>query len=80
MAYLIDGYARECNMRGRTKQATHAMLNRELGSIRLKKLNSINLRDFIDSRLEAGGGGATIAGDLSFFGGQPEVGQAFSQD
>jgi integrase len=65
---LIDGYALECNMGGRTKQATHAMLKRELGSIRLKKLNSINLRDFIASRLEAGAGGVTIAADLSFFG------------
>lgn len=65
---LIDGYALECNMGGRTKQATHAMLKRELGSIRLKKLNSINLRDFIDARLDAGAGGVTIAADLSFFG------------
>lgn len=68
VADLIDGYAQECNMGGRTKQATHAMLKRELGSIRLKKLNSINLRDFIDSRLEGGAGGVTIAADLSFFG------------
>lgn len=29
---LIEGYARECNMGGRTKQATHAMLKRELGA------------------------------------------------
>lgn len=36
---LIDGYDLECNMGGRTKQATHAMLKRELGSILLKKLN-----------------------------------------
>lgn len=65
---LIDGYACECNMGGRTKQATHAMLNRELGSISLKRLNSIHLRDFIDRRQQAGAGGVTIAADLSFFG------------
>lgn len=65
---LIDGYALECNMGGRTKQATHAMLKRELGSTPLKRLNSIHLRDFIDKRLSAGAGGVTIAADLSFFG------------
>ncbi|TQK10173.1 site-specific integrase [Herbaspirillum sp. SJZ107] len=65
---LIDGYARECNMGGRTKQTTHAMLKRELGGIPLKRINSIHLRDFIDKRLEAGAGGVTIAADLSFFG------------
>ena len=65
---LIDGYALECNMGGRTKQATHTMLKRELGNIPLKRLNSIHLRDFIDVRLEAGAGGVTIAADLSFFG------------
>jgi integrase len=68
VADLIDGYARECNMGGRTKQATHAMLKRELGNIRLKTLNSLHLRDFIDTRMEAGAGGVTIAADLSFFG------------
>jgi integrase len=65
---LIDGYALECNMGGKTKQATHAMLKRELGSTPLKRLNSIHLRDFIDLRLKAGAGGVTIAADLSFFG------------
>lgn len=65
---LIDAYGQECNMGGRTKQATHAMLRRELGSIPLKRLNSIHLRDFIDKRLKAGAGGVTIAADLSFFG------------
>lgn len=65
---LIDGYALECNMGGKTKQATHAMLKRELGSVPLKRLNSINLRDFIDRRQQAGAGGVTIAADLSFFG------------
>jgi len=65
---LIDGYALECNMGGRTKQATHAMLKRELGTIPLKCINSIHLRDFIDIRVKAGAGGVTIAADLSFFG------------
>ena len=65
---LIDGYALECNMGGRTKQATHGMLKRELGSIPLKRINNIHLRDFIDKRVEAGAGGVTIAADLSFFG------------
>jgi hypothetical protein len=36
---LIDGYTLECNMGGRTKQATHAMLKSELGSIPLKRHN-----------------------------------------
>lgn len=65
---LIDDYGQECNMGGKTKQATHAMLKRELGNIPLKRINSIHLRDFIDTRLEAGAGGVTIAADLSFFG------------
>jgi len=68
VADLIDGYALECNMGGRTKQATHAMLRRELGNIPLKRINSVHLRDFIDKRLAAGAGGVTIAADLSFFG------------
>lgn len=65
---LIDGYGQECNMGGRTKQSTHAMLKREMGSIPLKRLSSIHLRDFIDMRLQAGAGGVTIAADLSFLG------------
>lgn len=68
LADLIDSYALECNMGGRTKQSTHAMLKRELGSIPLKRLNSIHMRDFIDARLKAGAGGVTIAADLSFLG------------
>lgn len=55
-------------MGGRTKQATRAMLRRELGNIPLKRINSIHLRDFIDKRLAAGTGDVTIAADLSFFG------------
>lgn len=68
VADLIEGYAQECNMGGKTKQATHAMLKRELGSIPLKRINSIHLRDFIDKRVSTGAGGVTIAADLSFFG------------
>lgn len=65
---LINGYALECNMGGRTKQATHAILKRERGPIPLKRINSIHLRDFIDTRVQAGAGGETNAADLSFFG------------
>ena len=65
---LIDGYALECNMGGRTKPATHAMLKREPCTVPLKRTNSIHLRDFIDTGVEAGAGGVTIAADLSFFG------------
>lgn len=68
VADLIDGYSLECNMGGRTKQATHALLRRELGTVPLKRLNSVHLRDFIDTRLKAGAGGVTIAADLSFLG------------
>jgi len=68
VADLINDYGLECNMGGRTKQATHAMLSRELGKISLKHLNSIQLRDFIDKRIKQKAGGVTIAGDLSFLG------------
>jgi len=37
---LIDGYSLECNMGGKTKQATHAMLKSTLGSVSLRRLNS----------------------------------------
>jgi len=65
---LIDGYGQECNMGGRTKQLTHAMLKRELGTTSLKRLSSVHLRDFIDKRQNGGAGGVTIAADLSFLG------------
>lgn len=42
------------------------MLVRELGSVRLAALNGVVLRDFVDRRVNAGAGGVTIAGDLSF--------------
>lgn len=68
VGHLIESYAYECSMGGRTKQATHAMLKRELGSVPLKRINSVHLRDFIDRRVKGGAGGVTIAADLSFFG------------
>jgi hypothetical protein len=77
---LIEGYALECSMGGRTKQATNAMLKRELGSTPLKRLNSILLRDFIDARIKAGAGGVTIAADLSFFGAILKWGKHPQQD
>jgi integrase len=63
---LIDKYTETFTKEpGRSKAATLAMLKRELGKTSLGKLNSITLRDFIDSRQAAGAGGVTIAGDLS---------------
>lgn len=67
VADLIDKY-RETQARepGKTKAATLDMIRRELGAVKLASLNSIVLRDFIDSRLKAGAGGVTVAADLSF--------------
>lgn len=64
---LIEKY-REDHGRdaGKTKAATLDMLVRELGKVRLASLNAVVLRDFIDRRVQAGAGGVTIAGDLSF--------------
>lgn len=67
LADLIDKYTEtHAKNPGRTKEATLAMLKRELGKIRLSALNAMVLRDFIDRRVKAGAGGVTIAGDLSF--------------
>lgn len=68
LADLIDSYAESIRMTGKTKIATHAMLKRELGTISLKRLNIVHLRDFIDRRRAAGAGGVTIGCDLSFLG------------
>lgn len=68
VAHLIDGYAESVKMTGKTKIATHAMLKRELGTIPLKRLNNVHLRDFINTRLASGAGGVTIGCDLSFLG------------
>lgn len=51
----------------KTKRATLAMLQRELGKVKLATLNALVLRDFIERRIDAGAGGVTIAADLSFF-------------
>lgn len=65
---LIDKYTETFSKTpGHTKAATLAMLKREIGKVRLGSLNAVVLRDFIDRRQEAGAGGVTIAGDLSFF-------------
>ena len=68
LADLIDGYGASVKMTGKTKIATHAMLKRELGTIPLKRLNNVHLREFIETRRAAGAGGVTIACDLSFLG------------
>ncbi|HKP66611.1 MAG TPA: site-specific integrase, partial [Casimicrobiaceae bacterium] len=64
---LIDTYGlKYAKAAGRTKAATHAMLKRELGKVRLSALNALVLRDFIDRRIDDGAGGVTVAADLSF--------------
>ena len=64
---LIDKYTETfTKIPGHTKAATLAMLKREIGKVKLGSLNAVVLRDFIDRRQEAGAGGVTIAGDLSF--------------
>jgi len=68
VADLIDKYTETFSKTpGHTKAATLAMLKREIGKVKLSSLNAVVLRDFIDRRQEAGAGGVTIAGDLSFF-------------
>lgn len=67
LADLIDKYNESAvKLAGRTKEATLAMLRRDLGKVKLASLNPVVLRDFIDRRQEAGAGGVTIAADLSF--------------
>jgi integrase len=64
---LIDSYVKsQAKEAGKTKEATLAMLKRELGKSRLASLSAVVLRDFIDRRVAAGAGGVTIAADLSF--------------
>lgn len=65
---LLQEYIAEVKEGGRTKTATLAMLNRQLGDIKLKTINSIHLRDFINLRIKEGAGGVTIAADLSYLG------------
>ena len=67
MGDLIDKYNETGSKQpGKTKEATLAMLKRELGKVKLASLNAVVLRDFIDRRQDAGAGGVTIAADLSF--------------
>jgi len=67
LADLIDKYGEtHAKEAGKTKAATHAMLKRELGKVRLSSLSAVVLRDFIDRRTAAGAGGVTVAADLSF--------------
>jgi integrase len=64
---LIDKYNESSTkLPGKTKEATLAMLKRELGKVKLSNLNAVVLRDFIDRRQDDGAGGVTIAADLSF--------------
>ena len=64
---LIDKYNESSTkLPGKTKEATLAMLKRELGKVKLANLNAVVLRDFIDCRQDDGAGGVTIAADLSF--------------
>lgn len=64
---LIDQYRKEfATKQGRTKANTLNMLVRELGKIKLAKLNAVHLADFVNRRREAGAGGVTISADLSF--------------
>lgn len=67
LADLIDKYNEtSTKIPGKTKEATLAMLKRELGKVKLSNLNAVVLRDFIDRRQDDGAGGVTIAADLSF--------------
>ena len=68
VADLIDLYLKEIAPPGRSRRATIAMLRVKLGSILLKNLNPIVLRDFVETRLGEGAGGVTIASDLSSLG------------
>ena len=67
LADLIDKYNEAATAtHGKTKEATLAMLRRDLGKVKLSALSAVVLRDFIDRRQEAGAGGVTIAADLSY--------------
>ncbi len=67
LADLIDKYNETATKEhGKTKTATLAMLQRDLGKVKLTALNSVVLRDFIDRRQKKGAGGVTIAADLSY--------------
>jgi integrase len=75
---LIEAYKNEhvkANSWGKTKVATLAMLQRELGGIPLVNLSALHLQDFITKRVKQGAGGATVAADLSFLGGVLKYGR-----
>lgn len=63
---LIDKYSATTGDAGRTKTSTLARLKERLGAVKLAKLNALQLRDYIDTRVAEGAGGVTIAGDMSF--------------
>ncbi len=64
---LIEKYVEQPTYRaGKTKDATLAMIKRDIGAVRLTSLNAVTLRDFIDRRQRSGAGGVTIAADLSY--------------
>lgn len=65
---LIDLYIAEVEPNGRSKRATMNMIKKKLGLQKLKNLNPIVLRDFVEKRISDGAGGVTIAGDLSTLG------------
>ncbi|WP_165492373.1 tyrosine-type recombinase/integrase [Stutzerimonas kirkiae] len=65
---LIDKYVKMSVGRfGKTKSATLSMIIKRVGNVRLGSLNSMVMRDFVDSRIRDGAGGVTIAADLSYF-------------
>ena len=67
LADLIDKYNEATTaIHGKTKEATLAMLRRDMGKVKLASLNAVVLRDFIDRRQDTGAGGVTIAADLSY--------------
>lgn len=66
MKSIIDIYLEEVGAPGKTKAATLAMFQREIGKVPVSALSAVVLRDFIDRRAKQGAGGVTIAADLSF--------------
>ncbi len=68
-ADLAKKYVEEVAPKGRTWNATIAMLRRDrIGAVSLLAFSGATLRDFIDRRRKGGAGGVTLAGDLSAIG------------
>jgi len=63
---LIKKYREDIKPEGRTKTFTLTMLEQRLGAVRLSTLNAVTLRNFVDTRVNDGAGGVTIAADLSY--------------